>query len=125
VQNLSDFKAIIILTDNADSGRVWVEQTGAALGSTPLLMVISAQAEPMLLPYYDSGQVQGLVTGLAGGEAYAQTVASPGGKTSLVQRYWNSFSAGTLVAILLIVVGGAWNTFSGWRARSKKSGEEA
>ena len=79
VQKLSDFAAILILTDNADSGRAWIEQTGSAIGNTPLLMVISAQAEPMLLPYYDSGQIKGLVTGLAGGEAYAQAYIRPDG----------------------------------------------
>ena len=71
VRALSDFAAIIVLTDNADSGRVWIEQTGSTIGNAPMLMVISAQAEPMILPYYASGQVKGLVTGLAGGEAYA------------------------------------------------------
>ncbi|MBU2611815.1 MAG: hypothetical protein KJ606_12850, partial [Chloroflexi bacterium] len=51
VQNLSDFAALIILTDNADTGRIWIEQAGPYLKNSPLLMVISAQAEPMLRPY--------------------------------------------------------------------------
>ena len=125
IQKLSDFATILILTDNADSGRVWIEQTGSAIGSTPLLMVISAQAEPMLLPYYNSGQVKGLVIGLAGGEEYAQTYIHPDGQGRLMQRYWNSFSAGILIAEGLIVLGALWNAFSGWRARRNKTGEEA
>ncbi|MBU2610101.1 MAG: hypothetical protein KJ606_04030, partial [Chloroflexi bacterium] len=51
VQNLGDFAALIILTDNADTGRIWIEQAGPYLKNSPLLMVISAQAEPMLRPY--------------------------------------------------------------------------
>ncbi len=124
VQKLSDFAAIIVLTDNADSGRVWIEQTGSTIGNTPMLMVISAQVEPMILPYYDSGQVKGLVTGLAGGEAYGQTIVRPDAQTGLAQRYWNSFSAGTLVAEILIIVGALWSAITGWRARRDKSGEE-
>jgi len=123
IQRLSDFAAIIILTDNADSGRVWIEQTGSMIGNTPMLMVISAQAEPMILPYYDSGQIKGLVTGLAGGEAYEKTFVRPDAQTGLAQRYWNSFSAGTLVAELLIVSGAVWNAVIAWRTRRDKSGE--
>ncbi|MCX6034820.1 MAG: hypothetical protein NTV38_07575, partial [Chloroflexi bacterium] len=123
IQELSDFAAIIVLTDNADSGRVWIEQTGSTIGNTPMLMVISAQAEPMILPYYDSGQIKGLVTGLAGGEAYGQAFVHPDVQTGLAQRYWNSFSAGTLVAEILIIVGALWSAITGWRAHRDKSGE--
>ena len=123
LQKLSDFDAIIVLTDNADSGRVWIEQTGSTIGNTPMLMVISAQAEPMILPYYNSGQIKGLVTGLAGGEAYGQTFVSPGTEAGLAQRYWNAFSTGTLVAEILIVVGALWSAVNGLRTRRRKSGE--
>jgi hypothetical protein len=124
VQKLSDFAAILVLTDNADTGRAWIEQTGSAIGSTPLLMVISAQAEPMLLPYYDSGQIKGLVTGLAGGEAYGQTYIRLDGQTGPAQHYWNSFSAGVLVAESLIVLGALGYAISGWVARRTKTREE-
>lgn len=125
IQKLSDFAAIIVLTDNADSGRVWIEQTGSMINNTPMLMVISAQAEPMILPYYDSGQIKGLVTGLAGGEAYEQTFIRPDAQTGLAQRYWNSFSVGTLIAELLIVAGALWNAITGWRLRLAKPGKGA
>jgi hypothetical protein len=123
VQKLSDFAAILVLTDSADTGRAWVEQTSTSIGNTPMLMVISAQAEPMLLPYYDSGQIKGLVTGLAGGEDYAQTFLRPDGLMEPVQQYWNSFSTGILAAVILIVLGALWNVFSSWRDRLNKKGE--
>ena len=125
IQKLSDFAAIFVLTDDADRGRVWIEQTSSTIGNTPMLMVISAQAEPLILPYYDSGQINGLVTGLAGGEAYGQTFIRPDAKTSLAQHYWNSFSTGTLVAEILIIIGALWSAFKGWRARRNKSGKGA
>jgi len=119
VVNLSDFKAVFVLTDSADTGRNWIEQAGPSLGSTPMLMVISAQAEPMMRPYYDSGQLKGLVTGLAGGKAYEQAVQHPG----LGQAYWNSFSTGLLMAEILILVGGAWSAFLAWRENRRKEEE--
>lgn len=123
IQSLADFTAILILSDNADDGRVWIEQIGSPNSSTPILMVISAQAEPMILPYYDSGQIKGLVTGLAGGEAYEQTFLRPEEQTGLAQRYWNSFSAGTLVIELFILAGALWSLVAGLRARSNKPGK--
>jgi len=123
IQSLADFAAILILSDNADDGRVWIEQTGSTNSRIPILMVISAQAEPMILPYYDSGQIKGLVTGLAGGEAYEQTFLRPEEQTGLAQRYWNSFSAGTLVIEIFILAGALWSLVAGLRARGNKPGK--
>ncbi|MDO9348692.1 MAG: hypothetical protein Q7T47_05350 [Anaerolineales bacterium] len=117
VQNLSDFAALIILTDNADTGRIWIEQAGPYLKNSPLLMVISAQAEPMLRPYYDSQQIKGLVTGLAGGKAYEQAnePAFPG--PGLARRYWDAFSLSLFLAEMMILIGGLWGAMAAWRAR--------
>jgi hypothetical protein len=109
---LSSFAALIVLTDNPDSGRMWIEQTSQALGSTPLLMVISAQAEPMIRPYFDAGQVKGLVTGLAGGAAYQAATQLPPNIS-----YWASYGGGMLAAELLILVGGVWALVEQLRAR--------
>jgi hypothetical protein len=112
---ISDFKAIFVLTDSADTGRNWIEQAGPFLGGTPMLMVISAQAEPMMRPYFDSGQLKGLVTGLAGGKAYEQSVQHPG----LGQAYWNPFSTGLLMAEISLLVGGIWSAVLAWRERKR------
>ena len=113
VRQLSDFSAVIVLTDDADTGRTWIEQTGPVLGQTPMLMIISAQAEPMIRPYFDSGQLKGLVAGLAGGKAYEQAMQRPGPAGA----YWNSFSVGMLAAELMIVIGATWSAISAWRER--------
>ena len=118
---LSDFNLILVLTDSADTGRVWIEQTEPVLVGRPMAMVISAQAEPMLRPYYESGQLKGMVTGLAGGKAYEQAT----GRTGLGNTYWNAFSAGLLMTELLIVGGGLWGILGTLRARRNKSGDEA
>jgi hypothetical protein len=121
IQKLSDFAAVIILTDNADTGRNWIEQAGPLLGKTPMLMMISAQAEPMIQPYYDSGQLKGLVSGLSDAKIYEQKYNRPG----LANQYWDSFSIGMLVAELLIVIGAILGVVMDWRARHKASGEGA
>jgi hypothetical protein len=113
IEKISDYAAVIILTDDADIGRIWVEQTGNLLGETPMLMVISAQAEPMIRPYYDSGQIQGLITGLAGGKAYANFTQLKGP----ADNYWNAFSIAMLVAEIMIVLGAIWSAIQALRER--------
>jgi len=120
VHTLADFKAVIIFTDNSDTARIWVEQAGTTLGETPLLMAISAQAEPMIRPYYDSKQIKGLVTGLAGGKAYEQALQLSG----LGQQYWDSFSYGLFIAELIIIFGALWSIVSIWRNRKSVLEEE-
>jgi hypothetical protein len=116
VQSLGDFSMLIVLTDNADTGRVWVEQAAQYLETTPpMVMVVSAQAEPMIRPYFDAGQIQGLVVGLAGGKSL-EAITRPG----LGQAYWDAFSYGLLVAEILILVGGIWSAISGIRSRQIK-----
>jgi hypothetical protein len=127
IQKLSDFAAVIVLTDNADTGRNWIEQAGPRLASTPMLMVISAQAEPMIRPYFDSGQLKGLVSGLSDAKIYEQSNLSlgPTHQFGLDNQYWDSFSVGMLVAELIILAGGLMVVVIVWRARHKVSRAEA
>lgn len=117
VQSLSDFAAVIILTDNADTGRNWIEQAGPQLGDKPMLMIISAQAEPMIRPYFDSGQLKGLVSGLSDAKIYEQNYNRPG----LANQYWSSFSLGMLVAELLIAAGAIFGVMANRRVIRKNS----
>jgi hypothetical protein len=112
--NLADFSAIIVLTDSLESGSVWIEQTTGRRGTSPMILVASAQAGPMLLPYFDSDQVQGLVVGINGA---AGTEIANGGRPGLVRRYWDAYNLGLYTAALLITLGAMWQVVSGFRQR--------
>jgi len=101
VNSLQDFACLIVLTDNSETGRAWVEQVQSLLPNTPMLMVVSAQAAPVTQPYYESLQVKGMVAGLAGGMTYEQLRQAPGA----AHAYWGAFQAGLLVAMLFILIG--------------------
>jgi len=103
VTRLQDFAAIIVLTDNAETGRAWVEQVQPTLGvgNTPMLAVVSAQAAPVMQPYYESSQIKGMVAGLAGGMTYEQLRQVPG----TAHAYWSTFQAGLLAAMAFIIIG--------------------
>ena len=121
VKNLSDFKAIILLTGEVDTARIWIEQTENLRGEAQFLVVSSAQAGPMILPYAQSGQVDGMVTGLDGSAPIEQANS---GRPGMVRRYWDAYGFGLLTAASLIVFGSLWSLVSGWQARRKEQGEE-
>lgn len=119
VDRIDDFSVIVILTDDVEKGRFWIEQSASVVEKTPLLMVVSAQAEPIMYPYYASGQVAGLVSGLSGGATY-ETMQ---GLDGLSRKYWDSYSLGLLVAEILIPIGALINFLAVLRAR-RKNGKE-
>ncbi|MBP1701945.1 MAG: hypothetical protein H6Q38_1052 [Chloroflexi bacterium] len=75
IYHISDFSLVLVITDDPETGRTWIEQIGPKLGDKPLVFVSSAQAAPILQPYYASQpqQLQGLISGVAGGMAYQES----------------------------------------------------
>jgi hypothetical protein len=74
----------------------------------------------MIQPYYQSGQVDGLVTGLDG-SAPIERVNS--GRPGVVRHYWDAYGFGLLTAVVLITLGSLWSLFAGWQASRSKQGE--
>ena len=107
VSSLADFSLVMVIVDDPDTARAWVEQAQPYLNQSPLVMVISAQAEPLVRPYYQTypRQIQGLIIGLRGGAAFASLT----GREGQSRDYWDAFSAGLIAAVLLIGVGGLTN----------------
>lgn len=101
ITSLNQFSSVIVLTDNQEVSRSWIEQVQPALGNTPLFMVASAQAAPLIQPYVDSGQVQGLLSGLMGSAVYEQIMLQPGNAT----QYWDAYQYGIVAAVILTLAG--------------------
>jgi hypothetical protein len=118
VKSLTDFAMAVIITEDPDNARAWIEQVKPYLGTVPVVMVISAQAEPLVKPFYEAEpkQVDGLVTGLAGGASYENL----NGRLGLARTYWNSFSLGLVVAVLMVLIGGIVNVVTGFLAARKE-----
>jgi hypothetical protein len=107
IEGLSDFNLVLVLVDDTFTARSWIEQVQPALmdGSfqKPMVMVISAQIEPLVRPYYDADprQVQGFITGLRGGTSYEQMT----GRNLMTGYLWNAFIYGMSAAGLLLFAG--------------------
>jgi hypothetical protein len=120
VQAFSGYSALVILSDHAESGRVWVEQLQTqkqidpALAIQPLLVVASAQAGPLLQPYVASGQINGMISGISDAARYEFVNNS---RPGIVRSYWDTFGIGLMMSIALIIIGSLWSLFTGIRAR--------
>lgn len=105
VNSLSDFGAVIVLSDKAENARVWIEQIQPVLGSTPLAFVVSAQAAPLLQPYYLSGQIEGYVAGFNGSLAYEKIFAQP----SSASEHFSAFQFSVLFVSAVLLLAGLIN----------------
>ena len=114
-----DFAMVIVVTDSVDTGRSWIEQVQPVLGSTPMLLVTSAQASPMFLPYLQSGQVQGLLSGMSGGIAYERL----SGSSELSSSYFNSYQYAMILGVAFVLLGLFFKILVSMFARRKAKGE--
>jgi hypothetical protein len=122
LQGLDGFDLVLVITEDADTARAWIEQAAPALGDTPLTMVVSAQAEPLVRPYYQAlpKQVDGFLAGLAGAAQYESAMPRSG----LARKLWDAFSYAGSAAVLVIAIGGAVALlFSAWQERRRVRGE--
>lgn len=101
VYRLSDFAGLILVTDRVDTARAWIEQVEPALEGRPLLIITSAQVAPMLAPYVNSGQVEAMIWGIAGGMAYEQLAGVP----AHAAAYWDAYRYGMYVGFAFILSG--------------------
>ncbi|MEJ5201922.1 MAG: hypothetical protein WHV66_06765, partial [Anaerolineales bacterium] len=101
INRLSDFAGLLLITDRVDTARAWIEQVEPALEGRPLLVVTSAQVAPMLTPYMDSGQIEGMIWGITGGMAYERLAGVP----SHAAAYWNAYRYGMYVGFAFILSG--------------------
>lgn len=106
ISRVSDFSLALVITEDPDTGRMWIEQIGPMLEGKPLVSVISAQASPLLLPYYTSQprQLQGLVSGVAGGMAY-QNAAVFFLENEGAAIPWSVYSLAPWIGAMLMLIG--------------------
>jgi hypothetical protein len=104
-----DVKLIIELAASPETVRWWVEQMKASQTEIPLVVGVSAGAEPLTMPYLQSGQVKGLVSGFPGAVAYLNATGMMNTYSQdQIEDYQIPLDALTLanyVMVVLIVVG--------------------
>jgi hypothetical protein len=107
VQDIRQYAMVLVITDDPDLARTWIEQVQTRLDpnqngtGTPLVMVLSAQAEPLIYPFFQSNpkQVSGIVAGVVGGAIYEHQVT---GISGTAEGYWFTYNLTMQIAVVLI-----------------------
>lgn len=122
INTLADFDMLVVITDNPNTGRAWIEQVHPAMETVPFITVISAQAEPLIRPYYglQNAQVDGMVSGVLGGAFYEQATQS-----NQARLYWDAFNLGLVLAVAAILIGGVMQIITLILARRAEQRGEA
>jgi hypothetical protein len=108
INQITDYDMVLLLIDDPDIARTWIEQVGPIISNsevlTSLVLVSSAQLEPVVQPYFSSSpqMVNGMVTGLRGGAIYTRMT----GRDTITKNYWDAYGMGMFTAAMLILVGG-------------------
>ena len=116
INSLDDFDAILVISSNADISRGWLEQVQPAITGKPMLMITSAQSAPILQPYLQSRQLSGMIGGLIDGAAYDRLTGRTDGAA---RRAWDSYQFGLILVILLIILGGLFQSLARLLPRRK------
>jgi hypothetical protein len=115
IQTLSDFEMTFVMSDDPDLARGWIEQVQPSLRLNSLVMIVSAQAEPLLRPYYPA-QIAGLVDGMNGGRIYEHTI----GREASATAYWEPYGIAMFLVAILVLVGSFYNMYLYIEARDKE-----
>jgi hypothetical protein len=124
VNRLDDFQLVLVITDDPDNAKLWIEQIEPYLGSTPLGMVVSAQVEPLILPYYQTipQPLNGYAAGIIDGMKYELLQGEPGPG----HKNWLSFNIGIIISVGTIFISGLANGILALftQHRRQQSGED-
>lgn len=89
---------IVILADDYEGATAWVEQLSSLVPETPIFLLVTAQAAPLLLPYWESGQVMGIAAGISDAVNLAD-------ETAALTSRWRAYQAGILLVIVMLLIG--------------------
>lgn len=106
---ISDFDLLLLITDNSDNAKKWVEQIELISPESGLLVISTTQASPLLQPYLNSNQIDGMISGIAGSLAFNQLSNT---ESTELNDYWSINQMAVLIVILLMLVGSIVSIFS-------------
>jgi len=98
---------ILVITDDPNTAKSWIEQVGTTLDETPLTMIVSAQVEPLIQPYFQASPqlLKGYVSGVIDSMNYEEILGRP----NLARQRWIPFNIGIIISVGIIFIGGLAN----------------
>ena len=95
------YDGILILSDTFEGSSAWVEQLNSLMPDIPINLLVTAQAGPLLMPYVDSGQVMGMISGISESVGAGNLLD----QNTRIEQIWQSYQIGVLMLIALMLIG--------------------
>lgn len=95
------YDAVLVLSDNFEGAQTWIEQITARAPETSLGVLATSQAAPLLQPYFESGQIVGVLSGFSDAVALGDLSDS---ESSLGPR-WRAYQVGVLILMVALILG--------------------
>jgi hypothetical protein len=130
IDSLKDVAMLLVLTESPDTARMWIEQVQPYLRWQPMLMILSAQAEPVIQTYAEGtgAPVQGMVVGVAGGAAYERITGQANSDLTAFTAYatnsWSAYVIGAWTIAILIILSGTYHLVRAKAERDRQEREE-
>jgi hypothetical protein len=96
-----EYDAVLVLSDNFEGAQTWIEQITARAPETPLGVLATSQAAPLLQPYFESGQIVGVLSGFSDAVALGDLSDS---ESDLGPR-WRAYQVGVLILMVALILG--------------------
>jgi hypothetical protein len=93
--------AVFLMVDNYAAARLWIEQLGALQPNLPIFVIGTAQTGPMLSPFWESGQVAGILSGVSAAAGFEAEMT----QRNEVARRWRAYQTGVVMMMALLVLG--------------------
>ncbi len=94
VKNLHSFQLVLLVSDSSDNVRGWLEQIAPWIEPLNFAAVTTQMEAPVLLPYFDSGQLVGYAAGIADGNLGSQVAFS-----------YRAYRVGLLLMLVMLLLG--------------------
>lgn len=108
INTINDFDMIILVSDNSENAKLWIEQINLLVSDSDLLLISSAKASPLLQPYLQTNQIDGMLSGIMGGLAFNLLSQS---EMNNIGRYWAILQLAAIVFVFYILAGGVISIF--------------
>ena len=97
---IDDYDGILLLADSIVGAKAWVEQLSALMPNNNLFLFLTAQAGPMLYPYWDSGQVNGIISGISEAAGMEADLS----QSNQVADRWHLYQIGIWLMVIVLVL---------------------
>jgi hypothetical protein len=112
INQFSDFSMLAVISSGSENAQIWAEQIQPQMGTTPMVMVLSAGTEPIIRPYFEANvpQIDGILSGLPSAMIYEERI---NGIQADAAHRWNGYGLAVVMTVL-ILLGGIGYGIANW-----------